>query len=101
MSHTLQIFGPAFLLPCSLTIINYAVGGELVSPSEVASPSGVNMVLLGTCPPTQNSLGVPLFPVLSAGKIMLFRFTSGSPVEIGATTSLNAVIPVMIQAPGN
>ena len=79
-----------------LTIVNYVAGGEVVPPSELPQTNAVDALIMGTVPPSQNSLGVALFPLLSGGKIMLFRFVSGAPVEISSTTALNAVIPCLV-----
>lgn len=94
MSHTLTQPGDSLRFAL-LNIINYAVGGEQVLPSEVGAVT-VDAVILGTVPPGSNSLNVPLFPILSGGKIMLFRFVAGAPVEIPATTALNAAVPCLI-----
>jgi hypothetical protein len=55
-------------------------------------------LIFGTVPPNQNSLAVPLVPILSSGKIMLYRFVSGVPTEIPTTNALNAVISALIWA---
>lgn len=96
MSHTInKQAGFVEIFPLQLTIANYAVGGEAVTAAELGC-LGVNGVILGQVPPGQNSLAVPLFPILSGGKIMLFRFVSGAPVEIAATTALNAVVTAIV-----
>lgn len=92
MSHTISKRASFIeIAPVQLTVVDYVVGGEAVTPAELGCV-GVNGVILGQVPPAQNSLAVPLFPILSAGKIMLFRFVGGLPVEIPATTALNAVL---------
>ena len=78
------------------TIGDYANGGEQVSVAGLNFPANFLGAALGTVPPTKNSLGVPLFPVLDGSKIKLFRFVSGSPVEIPTTAGLNAQIPVTL-----
>lgn len=98
MSHTLAsnpILNTFPLLPVKLTIIDYATGGEVVTPDELGVTT-ISGVIFGTVPAGQNSLGGPLFPLLNAGKVMLFRFTSGSPVEIAATVGLNASITALV-----
>lgn len=99
MSHTLTLDATLNAFPLRLvrvTIVNYVVGGETVTPSEIDNASTIDGVILGNVPPGQNSLGVPLFPILNAGKIMLFRFVSGVPTEIAATTALNAVVTALV-----
>lgn len=98
MSHSnTQLGGNTAIFPARLTIIDYALGGETVLPSEIhPNATGVDAVWFATIPASQNSLGVPLFPLLNAGKVMLFRFTSGSPVEIAATTGLNATVSALV-----
>lgn len=81
-----------------LTIQNYATGGEPVSASEVSAQS-VRGVVMGTVPPTANSLAVPLLPILDGGKIKLFQFSGGSFVEIPPTTALNAQVSAVILVP--
>jgi|SRR5579859_4454889 len=95
MSHTVAPANGDTLRFALLTIVNYAVGGELVSAADVGV-SGVDAVIMGSVPASKNSLGVPLFPILDTGKIRLFQFVSGAPVEIAATTALNAVIPCLV-----
>jgi hypothetical protein len=94
MSHSLTLLAGSQAFPGTLTIINYVVGGESVTLAELAGLA-LSGCIFGTVPPGSNSLGVPLFPLLSGGKILLFRFTAGAPVEIAATTALNAVIPFL------
>lgn len=77
------------------TIVNYAQGGEAYTVSELNITTLLG-VLLGQVSPVQNSLGVPLFPVLVGGAIKLFQFVSGSPVEIPTTSALNAVITALL-----
>ena len=79
-----------------LTIVDYTNGGETVSVANLNYPPNFLGADLGTVPPTKNSLGVPLFPVLDGAKVKLFRFVSGSPVEIPTTAGLNAQIPVTL-----
>lgn len=92
MSHSLSFKGPAIPIFGSLTIIDYTAGGEAVAASELPSTNTIDGVILGTVPAGQNSLASTLFPILSGGKILLFRFVSGSPVEIPTTVALNANI---------
>ncbi len=99
MSHTLVLDSKLNAFPLRLvkvTIVDYAVGGETITPSEIDNSATIDGVILGSVPPTQNSLGVPLFPILSGGKVMLFRFVSGVPTEITATTALNAVVTALV-----
>lgn len=100
MSHTFGTFERANGLEYStLTIVNYVVGGEAINPAELlpsGTPPGVLGVIFGNVPPAKNSLGVLLFPVLDSGKVRLFQFVSGAPVEIATTNNLNAQIPAMI-----
>lgn len=91
MSHTIQQT-TVQVTPCTLTIVNYATGGETVSPSEFGGAASVNGVVLGTIPPGNNSLGVSLFPLLVAGKIKLLQFTAGAFSEIATINALNAVV---------
>lgn len=100
MSHTLTGNAPDMLLFRRLTIIDYATGGEAVSASEVVGSAIIDGVIFGTVPAGQNSLGVPLFPLLGGGKVMLFRFTAGAPVEIAPTVGLNAAIPCIVKIGG-
>jgi hypothetical protein len=79
-----------------LTIGDYTNGGEQVSVASLNFPPNFLGADLGTVPSTKNSLGVPLFPVLEGAKVKLFRFVSGSPVEIPTTAGLNAQIPVTL-----
>lgn len=96
MSHVVtRQDGFPTIAPVQLTIQDYALGGEAVTAAELGCV-GVAGVILATVPPGQNSLAVPLFPILSGGKIMLFRFTAGAPVEIAATVGLNAVITAIL-----
>lgn len=84
------------LIPVQMVIQNYTLGGESVSLNDVPGVTAVAGVIMGSIPSTQNSLGVPLFPILDAGKIRLFQFTAGSPVEIPTTTALNATITAIV-----
>jgi len=77
------------------TIVNYVSGGEQFAASDFRVTSILN-VIMGNVPASANSLGVPLFPILDAGKVRLFQFTAGAPVEIATTTGLNAAISVLI-----
>ncbi len=79
-----------------LTIGDYANGGEQVSVAGLNFPPNFLGASLGIVPASKNSLGVPLFPVLNGAKVQLFRFVSGSPVEIPTTAGLNAQIPVTL-----
>lgn len=98
MSHTINNSNPQHTAYVRVTIVNYAAGGEAVPTSEVlpGDLSTIDSVMFGTVPPGQNSLNTPLFPVLIAGKIALFQFVGGSPVEIPPTTNLNAVVPCLV-----
>lgn len=98
MSHTINNSNPQHTAYVRVTIVDYATGGEAVSTSEIlpGDLSTVDSVMFGTVPPGQNSLNAPLFPILIAGKIALFRFVSGAPVEIPPTTGLNAVVPCLV-----
>lgn len=96
MSHSIQNLVTGRLAPGKLTIVDYVAGGEVVASSEIPNTVTIDLVFLGTVPATQNSLAVPLFPLLNAGKIMLFRFTAGAPAEVSATVGLNAVVPFLV-----
>lgn len=99
MSHTTTFStnnNAGALIPVQLVIQNYTLGGEPVSLADVPGASSVAGVILGSVPPGQNSLGVPLFPILDAGKIRLFQFTGGSPVEIPTTAALNATVTAIV-----
>jgi hypothetical protein len=79
----------------TVTIINYVAGGESFSVADFDVLTIISAIP-GQVAASQNSLGVPLFPVLDGGKVKLYRFTSGAPVEIATTANLNAVIPVVL-----
>lgn len=96
MSHSVQSIERGMeILLVSATIVNYVAGGEQLTALEI-SAGPIRSVLFGTVPAAQNSLGVPLFPLLVGGKITLFRFVSGSPVEIPPTVALNAVVTALV-----
>lgn len=95
MSHSVAPLNGDTLKFASLTIMDYTAGGEPVSASDVGVTS-VDGVFMASVSASQNSLGTVLFPVLTSGKIMLFRFISGAPVEIPTTAALNAVIPCLV-----
>lgn len=95
MSHTIAPYNGDTLRFVIVTIVNYVVGGEPVSASD-AGVNGVDAVIFGTIPPSANSLGVPLFPILYGSNIKLFKFVSGAPVEIATTSNLNAIIPCLV-----
>lgn len=95
MSHTLTRLVLGNLVPLTVVINNYALGGESVLPSEF-NAAGVDGILLAEVPSGQSSLGVPLFPILSGGKVVLYQFVGGSPVEIPATTNLNASVFALV-----
>lgn len=96
MSHTLNYVQPNALLIASLVITNYTQGGETVLPTELPNVAAIDAVFFATVAPGQNSLGVPLFPILSGGAIKLYEFSGGVPVEIPTTTSLNATINAIV-----
>jgi len=94
MSHTLrQLYGA--ITPVELVIIDYTNGGEVI-PSDETIGIFIEGVIFATVPPNKNSLGVALFPVLINGSVRLFRFVSGSPVEIPTTPGLNATISALL-----
>lgn len=95
MSHTVSPPNGNLFEFAMLTIVNYTAGGEPVSASDVGV-NGVDGVFMSPVGTTNNSLGSILFPLLSAGKILLFRFVAGAPVEIPTTVALNALIPVIV-----
>jgi hypothetical protein len=97
MSHTLQELSAPDTTWVVLTIVNYTVGGESVALSELNNAYAVNGMIVGTVPTSQNSLGVPLFPLFDGGKVKLFRFVSGAPAEIPTTSALNAVVHALVQ----
>jgi hypothetical protein len=99
LSHSLQLLSSDSWQSAQLTIINYVVGGESVLPSELDA-STIDGVIFAEVPPGQNSLNALLFPVLNAGKIMLFRFVAGVPTEIPATSALNAIITALVHVKG-
>lgn len=94
MSHVLTQLPESHVIPLTLLIVDYAVGGEAVALSELGPRGvfGVSGVMLAPCPPSQNALAAVLFPILDAGRVKLFRFVSGAPVEIPATAGLNATL---------
>jgi hypothetical protein len=94
MSHTLSQLSSLTVF-ATVTIIDYPAGGEPVSVVGLNYNNFLG-VCLGQVPPSQNSLNVPLFSVLDGGKIRLFRFVSGAPQEIPATSGLNAVVPTVL-----
>jgi hypothetical protein len=101
MSHSVQTTRSTEFRFVLLTIINYALGGEAVTAADAGiDVTAVDGLILGQVPAGQNSLGVPLFPLFTGGKIMLFRFTAGAPVEIAATNGLNAVVPGIAHVSG-
>jgi|ERR1700675_1104100 len=81
-----------------LTILNYTLGGEAVSAVEVGT-STISGVIMGIVSPNDNSLGVPLLPVLVSGKILLYRFVTNAFAEVPTTTALNAKISAVILVP--
>lgn len=91
MSHTLQAL-PNTGQVYQITIQNYTTGGEQVQSSEIATIASIAAVIFGQVAPSQNSLGVPLFPILNAGKIMLFQMSGGALSQIPTTSALNAVV---------
>jgi hypothetical protein len=101
MSHTI-VQSNSVLKAFTVTIPNYTVGGEAFTFADfgivtfATSLAQMNGGLfLGQVPPSQNSLGVVLFPVWS-GTLKLFQFVSGAPVEIPTTTALNATFSVLL-----
>lgn len=95
MSHTItknsSIAGIAAIV--TVTIQNYISGGETFTLNEfLIPPSGFLGAIFGTVPASGNSLAVPLFPLLDAGKVKLFRFVAGVPTEIPTTNNLNASV---------
>ena len=96
MSHSiLSTVNPGAFVFIQVQIVNYVVGGEAVTASEFHI-GAVDAVLFATIPASQNSLAVPLFPILESGKIKLYRFVSGAPSEISATTNLNATMSALV-----
>lgn len=95
MSHTLttSVLTPTLV---TLTIQNYTAGGETVLSTEIASIAGITAVFFAQVSAGNNSLASVLFPILSGGKIMLFRFSAGTFVEIPTTSALNAVVNAMV-----
>ncbi len=99
MSHTIinstntvlsTIAVPTPLLFFTIEILNYTQGGEMFSlATDFPSAKAVNGVVLGTVPPNQNYLGVPLFPIIKNG-ITLYQIVGGVLTEIPTTTALNA-----------
>lgn len=73
----------------SFTIIDYTVGGEIVTPAEVGV-TAIDAVLFTFCSPGQNSLGRVLVPILVGNRIQLFQVTAGLISEIPTTVALNA-----------
>lgn len=96
MSHTVQQSSGGTLYFVLITIVNYTNGGEPVAASDITGVFAVDGIIMGNVPASANTLGVPLFPILSGGKIVLFQFVSGAPVEIATKTGLNAVIPCLV-----
>lgn len=94
MSHTINS-GGSNVQAITATIVNYVVGGEQFTIAEFGIRNILG-VILGTVPASANSLAVPLFPVLDAGKVKLFRFVAGVPTEIPATNNLNAILTAII-----
>ena len=94
MSHTLSLSRSGTVCG-TLTVTSYTVGGEPVSLSEfttAGSIAALQGLIMGTVPPGQNSLALPLMPVLSGSNILLFKATSSGFVEIPTTSGLNAVV---------
>lgn len=95
MSHTIDPVSGSNLRFVQPTIVDYVTGGESFTAAEFQVEQILG-VLLGEVPANQNSLGVPLFPLLNAGKVQLFRFVGGAPVQIPSTVGLNAVVPAIL-----
>jgi hypothetical protein len=120
MSHTIQFGQRAnLLLPTIVTIADYVAGGETITLAEIQAAS-VAGFLLGNIPPSQNSLGVTLFPIsqnslgvtlfpisqnslgvtlfpiFQNGKALLFRISAGVFSEIPSTVGLNATLVALI-----
>src|SRR5579872_4526339 len=75
----------------SLTIVDYVTGGEAVNAEDFGIPSFTNGCF-GIIPPSQNSLGVHLFPMVIGTTIKLFQLVSGVLTQIPTTPGLNAVL---------
>ena len=99
MSHTFSKLNVEQFVPASLTIIDYTSGGEAVTLNELGA-AGIDGAIFGQVPPAQNSLGVPLFPILNAGKVVLIRFVGGVPTEIPTTVGLNALVFALVHSTG-
>jgi hypothetical protein len=103
MSHSLGTSSTAMAMT-TVVIANYTAGGEQFTLAEFSavgySSSNVNDFMLpGLIPAGNNSLGVVLFPVLSAaGVVQLFKLTGGAFAEIPTTAGLNASFPVLMRA---
>jgi len=81
--------------PYQITIPNYTSGGETFAAADFQVGAIVG-ALLGNVPSNQNSLGVPLFPILFGATVKLFQFVSGAPVEIPTTPNLNATFLAIV-----
>lgn len=92
MSHTDQNTSSIQTVPFAFTIVNYATGGEAVSPTEFGGATPITGVVFGDVPPGLNSLGITLFPLLVAGKVTLREFSGGVFTEIPTTNNLNATV---------
>lgn len=106
MSHTLSVSKGTVETVVTLTIQNYTAGGEAVTLAELLALAittdpaqtayGLQAVFFATVPAGQNSLGVPLFPMLSGGNVLLFQFSAGTFVQIPTTSALNAVVNAIV-----
>lgn len=95
MSHTKLFQSGAYQATwMTWTLIDYATGGEQILASEIDHPPAG--FLFGEITPAQNSLGVQLFPIVLAGKVVMRQLTGGAFVEIPPTVGLNAQVSGLI-----
>lgn len=98
MAHTttLQVlFGS--IQPALIEITSYTNGaGEQFTAAEF-NALGVAGAIIGQVAPGSNSLGVVLFPVLTAGGVVkLYEFSAGAFTEIATTAALNATFVAFV-----
>lgn len=100
MSHTLQLVShdTGSLTVVKVTIIDYAVGGEPFALTEFhGGANPLDVIVFQIVAPAQNSLGKFLWPLLSAGKVLLVQQNASNVLgEIPATVGLNAVISAIV-----
>lgn len=94
MSHTIQrVTAIPTMIEVGFTIVNYASGGEAITPVELGLPS-VDAAFFA--PTNNNSLGVVIIPALIGGKVFLAQVAGGVLSQLPATAGLNCVIRALV-----